>query len=121
MATKETAAVLERTYVVPLRKESQKAPRWKRTRKTVRVLEEFLSKHMKSDNIKMSKSINEELWKHGIRNPPPRIKVTVTKDDKGVVHAELFGFKPKPTAENKKTATKKEATKEEKKEEKQKE
>lgn len=94
MAKKDTNKVeIERTYNVPLRKEFMKVPRWKKTQKAVTTLRQFLSKHMKSDNVKLGKEVNKELWKHGIRNPPHHIKVNVTKDSKGVVKAELFGAK----------------------------
>ncbi|MBT3298347.1 hypothetical protein HN385_05455 [archaeon] len=91
MAKKD--AQLERTYNVPLRKEYQKAPSWKRTKKAVRALKNFLEKHMKSDDVRLSKPLNEEMWKHGIRNPPHHIKVNVKKDEEGIVRADLFGEK----------------------------
>jgi large subunit ribosomal protein L31e len=102
--------VLERTYNVPLRKEFQKVARWKKTKKAVKALREFLAKHMKSEDVKLSKELNEKIWKHGIKNPPHHVKVSVTKDDKGVVKADLF--------EKKKAVPKKEAKPEVKKEEK---
>ncbi len=92
MAKKESKTV-ERTYNVPLRKEYRKVPRWRRTKKATKALREFLVKHMKSDNIKLSLEINEKLWQHGIRNPPHHIKVNAVKDDKGEVKVELFGSK----------------------------
>lgn len=103
-------AQTERTYVVPLRKEWLKAPRYKRTKKAVIGLRKFLQKHMKSEDVKLGKHLNLELWKHGIRNPPSKIKVNVSKDEKGVVKAELFGA-PVETTETK-TQTKKEETEE---------
>tara|TARA_Y100000310_G_scaffold324914_1_gene387498 strand:+ start:11232 stop:11573 length:342 start_codon:yes stop_codon:yes gene_type:complete len=95
---------IERTYNVPLRKEYQKVPNWRRTKKAVKALREFLAKHMKSDNVKLSKELNEELWKHGIKNPPHHVKVNVKKNEDGEVRAQLFGVKeaPKPV-EKKKT------------------
>ena len=93
---KESTPVLERTYNVPLRREYQKAPRWKRTEKAVVGLRQFLSKHMKSENILLSTPLNNFLWKHGIKNPPHHVKVTAIKDKEGVVHAELFGVKEEP-------------------------
>ena len=92
MAKTET---MERTYNVPLRMEYQKAPSWNRTKKAVTALKQFLSKHMKSEDIRLSNNINKELWKHGIKNPPHHVKVTVSKDEKGVVTAELFGLAEK--------------------------
>jgi large subunit ribosomal protein L31e len=92
--------IIERTYNVPLRKEYRKVPRWRKTKKAVTALRQFLSKHMKSDDIKLSNALNEKVWQHGIKNPPHHIKVTVTKDEKGVVNADLFGA-DKKTAKNK--------------------
>ncbi|MBU0457749.1 MAG: 50S ribosomal protein L31e [Nanoarchaeota archaeon] len=106
MAKKETTAI-ERTYNVPLRKEFMKVPVWRKTKKAVAALRQFLERHMKSDNIKIGKEVNDLLWKHGIKNPPHHIKVNVTKDDKGVVKAELFGAKKK-TAKKKETKKKEE-------------
>ena len=112
--------VLERTYNVPLRKEFMKAPKWKRTPRAVKALKEFMIKHMKSDNVKIGKYANKELWKHGMKNPPHHIKVNAVKDDEGLVKVELVGApKEEPKLEKPKKAEKKEKkTAEEKKAEK---
>lgn len=106
MATKKetTTTVLERTYNVPLRKEYQKAPNWKRTGKAVVALREFIAHHMKSKDVRVEKEVNEQLWKHGIKNPPHHVKVTASKNDKGAVRVALFDAKtPTPVTEEKKT------------------
>ncbi|MFH1770244.1 MAG: 50S ribosomal protein L31e [archaeon] len=87
--------VLERVYNVPLRKGWLKAPKYKRAKKAVKTLREFLQKHMKSDEVRIGKEANELIWERGIKNPPHHIKVTVTKDDDGIVRAELEGFEYK--------------------------
>ncbi len=107
-------AALERTYTIPLRKEWLKAQKYKRAKKAIAGLRKFLQRHMKSENILLGTHLNLEIWKHGIRNPPSRVKVNVTKDDKGVVKAELFGIK---VEEPKKEETKKEEVKKEEKKE----
>ena len=91
MAKKEIIPSLERIFTIPLRREYQKAPNWQRTEKAVIAVKDFLQKHMKSDQIKIGTSVNELLWKHGIKNPPHHVKVVATKDKDGVVKAELFG------------------------------
>ena len=48
---KEPTTALERMYVVPLRRDFLKAPRWKRTNRAVKSLKEFASKHMKSEKV----------------------------------------------------------------------
>lgn len=138
MAKKEEAAkiVLERVYNVPLRRYFQKERYYKRTKRAVSGLREFLAQHMKVEKsekdkmIKIGKYLNLEMWKHGIQNPPHHVRVKVTKDDQGIVSAELVSVpaekKSKKEAKKEKEkkagkkeeAQKKEAKKEEKKEEK---
>jgi len=129
MAKKEekSKVVLEREYIIPLRKEFQKAPKYKRAKKTIKALKEFLAKHMKSDNIKIGKYLNLKVWEHGIKNPPHKVKVKVEKFDDGLVKAELVGApvekpkekKPKKTEKTEENKEKKQPEKkiEEKKEE----
>ena len=83
--------ILERTYNVPLRKEFLKVPKYKRAKKAVKALKQFLIKHMKSDNVKIGKYLNDEIWKHGIKNPPHHVKLNAVKDKEGLVTAELVG------------------------------
>ena len=87
----EAKVVLDRAYTVPLRRKWVNVPKYKRAKKAVYALRTFLEKHMKSDEVKLGKYVNEELWKHGMKNPPHHIKVVAKKDDKGVVFAELEG------------------------------
>ena len=115
MTAKKQDTAVERVYNVPLRKEFLKVPRWKRTKKAVAALRQFLSRHMKSEDVRISKELNEKLWDNGIKNPPHHVKVTVKKDDKGVVRAELFGEKKEAKSTVKKNAKKKETVKKEEK------
>ena len=123
----EPKTVLERTYNVPLRRRWMYVPQYKRAKKAVTTLKVFLIKHMKpaSDEkgriqLKIGKHLNDALWKHGMKNPPHHIKITTTKDDKGVVFAELEGApveKPKEEKKGKAKEEKKEETKTEEKKE----
>jgi len=120
MAKKEEGPkiVLERVYNVPLRKEFLKAPNWNRSKKAVTALRQFISKHMKSDDVRIGEYINLHIWKDGIKKPPHHVKVNAIKDDKGTVKVELVVL-PK-SAERKllkeKEAEKKSKDKKEKKE-----
>jgi len=87
-------AVVERTYTIPLKREWLKSVRYKRAKKAVRAIREFLMRHMKVkeiENIKLGRYLNMILWSHGIKNPPPRVKVNAVKDDKGIVRVEMVG------------------------------
>ncbi|MFP4656455.1 MAG: 50S ribosomal protein L31e [Candidatus Woesearchaeota archaeon] len=81
--------MLEREYNVPLRREFLKAPRYKRTNRAVSALKTFISRHMKSDDVSLGKHLNNKLWENGIKNPPGKVAIKVTKDDSGKVMAEL--------------------------------
>lgn len=121
MAKKEETSkiVLERVYNVPLRREFLKVANWRRTEKAVKALKQFISKHMKSDNVVLSRYVNKELWKHGIKNPPHHVKISAKKDDKGRVTVELAELSAKAKREiEKQKAVEKGKEKKEKKEEK---
>lgn len=101
MAKKEEKK-LERVYNVPLRKGWLKVPKYKRAKKAVKTLREFLIRHMKPAEdekgrlkLKIGKMANLDIWKHGIKNPPHHLQVKVTKDSDGTVRAELVGFEYK--------------------------
>ena len=82
-------STLERVYNVPLRKEFQKVPVYKRAKKAVSAMKSFLSRHMKSDEVKLGVYLNEKIWERGIKNPPHHVKVKAIKYEDGKVFAEL--------------------------------
>lgn len=104
--------MLDRQYVIPLRK-ALRAPRTRRAPKAVKLVQEFLLRHMKGEEVKLGASVNEALWENGIKNIPPRIKVHGVRDDKNVIRCELPGVEIKTAEEEKRS---KEAREKEKKE-----
>ncbi len=90
-------AEIKRSYTVPLRREFLKAPRYNKTKKAVKALQEFLAKHMKVpiEKVRIGDELNKHLWKSGIRSPPPRVKIDVIKDEEGMVFAQLEGIEYK--------------------------
>ena len=75
---------LERIYTVPLGR-AWVAPKYRRAEKAVSVLRKFVARHMKPDEVIIDPSVNEEIWKRGIQNPPRKIRVKLSKDDTGLV------------------------------------
>lgn len=111
MAKKEETSkiVLERTYIIPLRRETLKVAPHRKAYKAMKAVREFISKHMKSSEVKVGKYLNLKIWQHGMKNPPHKVQVTASKDDKGKVFVELFGApKEEPKVEEKKKIVKKE-------------
>lgn len=105
---------IERIYTVPLGK-AYEYVRTKRTRRAVKLLRAFVSRHMKADeeDVSLSNALNGTLWKRSIQKPPRRVKIRVIKED-GRVKAYLADEKieePKK-AEPKKEEKAKEAPKE---------
>lgn len=82
---------MKRTYIVPLRRGYRNTQRPQRAKKAVSVLRDFLKRHMKSADIKLSAGVNELLWQNGIKNPPGKITVDCEKTPEGVVYVGLEG------------------------------
>jgi len=87
--------MVKRVYVVPLKSSVVKTPAYKRAKKAVSALKSFMFKHMKADDVKVGRFLNERIWERGIKRPPSKVKVEAVKDDKGVVSVELVDLSKK--------------------------
>ncbi len=74
----------KRTYIIPLRREFLKVPRWRKSKRAIDALQAYILRHTKVENIKLSNLVNQEVWKHGGKNPPSKVKVEVTIENKKV-------------------------------------
>lgn len=72
-------AELERKYIIPLRKEWLKVPIYKRSKKAVTALREFLQKHMKTEDVRIGRHLNHAIWARGMKKPPHKIEVLAKK------------------------------------------
>lgn len=105
---------IERLYTVPLGK-AYDYTRTKRARRSISLLREFLVRHMKSVNVRISESLNEFIWARSMQKPPRKVKIKVVKEG-DVVRASLPDEKPKPTRKKKEVKAPEPVKKEEKKE-----
>ncbi len=92
-AKKESVVELEREYIVPLKRGVLNVPHYRRAKKAVRVLKEFMVKHMGVRDrdlrkVKVDINLNNEIWFRGIKKPMNKIKVKAKKVD-GIVYVEL--------------------------------
>ena len=101
---------MEKVYTIPLRREFQKAPKYKYASKAMRALKNFLIKHTKSENIRIGKYLNQRIWQNGPKNPPSKVKVNVIKDKENIIHVELIDA-PIEKKETKELDTKKNSKK----------
>lgn len=129
-AKDEPKVILEREYIIPLRREWLKVPEYKRANKAVKAIRQFLVRHMKIydrdlGKVKIDILLNNELRFRGMRKPPAKIKVKAKKFDDGIVKVELAEIPKvmqyKLDREKKKKAETKKKVKEEKVEEEKKE
>ena len=85
------------------------------------MIREFASRHMKSENVKIEEDVSHLVWERGIRHPPRKIRVKLTKDDDGNILVSKYQEekkveeKPKEKKEEKKVEEKPKEKKEEKK------
>lgn len=95
MAKKEEKKiVLERAYIIPLRRECKKVARYRKAEKAMKCIREFIARHMQvredaGKKIKISKFINQAVWFRGIKKPPAKIKIKAVKFSTGIVEVEL--------------------------------
>lgn len=74
-------AELKREYVIPLRRKTRTAPKWRRSKKAVSVLKDFVRKHMKTEDVVLCKELNELIWENGAKNPPGKVQVIALKKE----------------------------------------
>jgi len=85
----EEEIIDERIYTVPLRKAYWTGSRLKRANRAVRILQKFVERHMKPEEILIQPEVNEKIWERGIQKPPRRIRIRATKNDENLVRVYL--------------------------------
>lgn len=99
MTEKKSIEKVEREYTIPLRAQVMKVPRYKRAKKAIRTIREFLVKHMQIrdrdlEKIKLDKYLNQMIWSRGIKTPPHKIKVKAIKEGE-IVRVEAYELSQK--------------------------
>ena len=75
---------VERVYTVNLGKVLL-SPDNQRAKRAVNMIKEFARHHMKIEQIKLEEDVSHLLWSRGIKHPPRKIRVRMTKTDEGYV------------------------------------
>ncbi len=108
--------VLERIYTINLGKVLL-SPNNHRAKRAINMIRQFASKHMKSESVKIEEEINHLVWERGIRHPPRKIRVKLTKDEDGNIMVSKYQEEKKIEEKSKKEEKKTEEKPKEKKEE----
>ena len=93
--------LLERIYTINLGKVLL-SPNNQRAKRAINMIREFASKHMKSENIKIEEEISHLVWARGIRHPPRKIRVKMTKDEDDNIIVSTYQEEKKIEKEEKK-------------------
>jgi len=75
---------LERVYTINLGKVLL-SPNNQRAKRAINMVKEYARRHMKTEEIKIEEGVNHQIWKRGIKHPPRKIRVRMTKTDEGFV------------------------------------
>jgi large subunit ribosomal protein L31e len=94
MVEKKNIDKIEREYTIPLRNKVMKVPAYKRAKKAIRVIREFLVKNMRIRDrdlgkIKLDKYLNQMIWSRGIKHPPHKIRIKAIKEGE-IVRVEAY-------------------------------
>lgn len=79
---------LTRVYVVPLGIAFE-APPYRRAKVAIRMIKDFTKRHMKASEVNIGKDVNELIWARGIRHPPRRVRLEMSRDEDGLVTVKL--------------------------------
>jgi len=106
---------LERVYTINLGKVLL-SPDNRRSKRAINMIREFARHHMKTEDVKIDEELAHQIWKRGIRHPPRKIRVRMTKTDEGFVlispyEEEELETKVEPKEKPKKAPAKEELVK----------
>ena len=85
-------ANLKREYNVPLRRKVKTAPMWRRSKKAISVLKDFMKQHMKAENVIICAELNELIWARGGKCPPGKISVTALRTEVNGVDSTIVNL-----------------------------
>ena len=105
---------LERVYTINLGKvllsvDTHRAPR------AINMIREFARHHMKIADIRIEEDVAHQIWSKGVRSPPRKIRVRMSKTDEGYVLVSAYSDEKESTDVSDKDAKKGKSSKDSKK------
>ena len=100
---------LERVYTIPLGKVKISQSQHRAVR-AINMIREFAQHHMKVETIKIDEELARDIWARGVRNPPRKVRVRMSKTDEGYILVSKYDedaeSKVTPEKETKKVSDK---------------
>ena len=87
----------ERVYTIPLGKVLLSANTHRAVR-AINMIKEFARRHMKTYEIKIDEEVSHQIWARGVRSPPRKIRVKMTKTDEGHILVSSYEEEVESTA-----------------------
>ena len=81
----------ERVYTINLGKVLL-SPDNQRAKRAINMIKEFARHHMKTEEVKLEEDVSHLVWSRGIRRPPRKIRVRMTKTDEGYILISKYAF-----------------------------
>jgi len=75
---------LERVYTINLGKVLL-SPNNQRSKRAINMIREFARHHMKTEDVRIDEDLAHQVWKRGIKHPPRKVRVRMTKTEEGYV------------------------------------
>jgi len=90
MAEAKATQADSKEYIIPLRREWLKIPRYRRAGRAIKAIKEYIAKHMKVPDrntklVRVDMYLNQEVWFKGRKSPPAKIKVKAHKEGDTII------------------------------------
>ena len=79
----------ERVYTINLGKVLL-SPDNQRAKRAINMIKEFTRRHMKTEEVKIEEDVSHMIWSRGIKHPPRKIRIRMTRTDEGYVLISKF-------------------------------
>ena len=96
---------LERVYTINLGKVLLSQSQHRAVR-AINMIREFARHHMKVETIKIEEELAHQIWARGVRNPPRKIRVRMSKTEEGYVLVSQYDEEIEPPKETPKVEEK---------------
>ncbi len=88
----------ERVYTIPLGKVLL-SPNNRRAMRAINMIREFARRHMKVEDIRIDENLSHQIWSRGIKKPPRKIRVRMSRTDTGHILVSPYTLGSEPVAD----------------------
>eukprot|EP01114_Cavostelium_apophysatum_P009543 TRINITY_DN22702_c1_g1_i1.p2 TRINITY_DN22702_c1_g1~~TRINITY_DN22702_c1_g1_i1.p2 ORF type:complete len:133 (-),score=29.48 TRINITY_DN22702_c1_g1_i1:246-587(-) len=79
MPSKDTNSPASREFTIHVATRVHKMPYKKKAKRAMKEIRKFAQKAMGTEDVRIDTKVNKHIWSQGIRNPPKRIRVRISR------------------------------------------